>query len=223
MPNAQACDHPCYDMAKGDRLLKDVYEGLRAGKAWEKTMLVVVYDDSGGWYDQVSMTAIFAAHHACILEPTALPYSVQFTTCTRTWCSAVQIVPPFAPNDEAPCNVNLTSKCGDEAAFDFRRLGQRSAAMLISPLVPKGAVLQHPSCSAEFRRQGDQVGVGAAGCADGGKSRGNDHGGAQFEHSSLSATIKYSLARSLVISYLLYNVLMKSSLDTGRSLTSQTS
>lgn len=37
-------------MAKGDRLLKDVYEGLRAGKAWNKTMLVVVYDDTGGWY-----------------------------------------------------------------------------------------------------------------------------------------------------------------------------
>ena len=106
-------------------------------------------------------------------------------------CRYDQVVPPFAPNDEAPCNVNLTSKCGNEAPFDFRRLGQRSAAMLISPLVPKGAVLQHPSCSAEFRRQGgDQVGLGAAGCADGGASQGSDHGGAQFEHSSLSATIK---------------------------------
>ena len=41
--------HPCYDMAKGDRLLKDIYEALRAGPKWEKTMLVVVYDDSGGW------------------------------------------------------------------------------------------------------------------------------------------------------------------------------
>lgn len=42
------------DMAKGDRLLKDVYEGLRAGKAWNKTMLVVVYDDTGGWYLYIS-------------------------------------------------------------------------------------------------------------------------------------------------------------------------
>eukprot|EP01050_Picozoa_sp_SAG11_P047501 SAG11_NODE_24907_length_366_cov_0.966292_2_plen_53_part_00 len=36
--------HPCYDMAKGDRLLKDIYEALRSGPKWEKTMLVVVYD-----------------------------------------------------------------------------------------------------------------------------------------------------------------------------------
>ena len=42
-----------YDLAKGDRLLKDVYEALRAGPAWQKTMLVVVYDDTGGWFDQV--------------------------------------------------------------------------------------------------------------------------------------------------------------------------
>ncbi len=61
-------------MAKGDRLMKDVYEALRAGPAWEKTLFVSVYDDSGGWYDQ--------------------------------------IVPPHegVPNDEAPCNVNLSSK-----------------------------------------------------------------------------------------------------------------
>ena len=29
-PRWQACDHPCYDVAKGERLLKDVYEALRA-------------------------------------------------------------------------------------------------------------------------------------------------------------------------------------------------
>ena len=30
-------DHPCMDMAKGERLLKDLYEALRAGKGWDKT------------------------------------------------------------------------------------------------------------------------------------------------------------------------------------------
>lgn len=138
-----------YDLAKGDRLLKDVYEALRAGPAWQKTMLVVVYDDTGGWFDQV--------------------------------------IPPHVdvPNDRAPCNVNVSSKCGSSAPFDFKRLGQRSAAMLISPLVRKGAVHQHPSCSSKYK-DGPFDGV----CADGGKSAGSDHGGAQFEHSSLPATVK---------------------------------
>ena len=68
---------------------------------------------------------------------------------------------------------------------DFRRLGQRSAAMLISPLVGKGAVHQHPSCSSRFK-----AGPFDGDCTDGGKSAGSDEGGAQFEHSSLPATAK---------------------------------
>ena len=40
-PPVQACDHPCHDMAKGERLLKDIYEAVRAGPKWEKTLLLL--------------------------------------------------------------------------------------------------------------------------------------------------------------------------------------
>ena len=105
-PPLEACDHPCQDVAKGERLLKDVYESLRASPKWNKTVLLVAYDDAGGYYDHV--------------------------------------VPPFegVPADEAPCHVR--DHCGTTGPFDFRRLGLRTAAMLISPLVPKGAVFQEP-------------------------------------------------------------------------------
>ena len=109
------------------------------------------------------------------------------------------VVPPHidVPNDGAPCNVarsapylqNLSSKCGaagrwaKTTGFDFRRLGARAAAMILSPWVPRGGVLQHPQCSAEFKTANGS-------CADGGRSRGSDKGGAQFEHSSLPATVK---------------------------------
>lgn len=52
-PPLQACDHPCYDVAKGERMLKDVYEALRASPKWNKTLLFVAYDDAGGFYDPV--------------------------------------------------------------------------------------------------------------------------------------------------------------------------
>lgn len=42
LPPAQACDHPCHDVAKGERLQKDVYEALRAGPKWNKTLLFFV-------------------------------------------------------------------------------------------------------------------------------------------------------------------------------------
>jgi len=146
-PPIQACDHPCQDLAKGERLLKDVvgrspprrrrawsvllsplpisacarsrahraraatrqYEALRAGPKWKNTLLLVTYDDAGGYYDHV--------------------------------------VPPFegVPADDAPCNLGAagwTSSCGEP--FDFRRLGLRTTGMLISPWVAKGAVFQEP-------------------------------------------------------------------------------
>ena len=40
-------------MAKGERLLKDVYEALRASPKWNSTLLFVGYDDAGGYYDHV--------------------------------------------------------------------------------------------------------------------------------------------------------------------------
>jgi phospholipase C len=52
-PPGEGCDHPCHDMAKGERVLKDIYEALRSGPGWEKTMLFVAYDDGGGFYDHV--------------------------------------------------------------------------------------------------------------------------------------------------------------------------
>jgi len=107
LPPMQACDHPCHDVAKGERLLKDVYEALRAGPGWEHTMLFVAYDDAGGYYDHV--------------------------------------VPPHegVPADDSPCIVpGEHPKCG--SPFDFRRLGLRSSAMLISPWVGEGVVFQEP-------------------------------------------------------------------------------
>ena len=52
-PNQSYCDHPCQDVAKGERLTKDIYEALRAGPGWEKTLLAVLYDDAGGIYDHI--------------------------------------------------------------------------------------------------------------------------------------------------------------------------
>ena len=48
-------DHPCHDIALGERLLKDTYEAVRAGPGWEKTVMIVTYDDPGGWFDHGSV------------------------------------------------------------------------------------------------------------------------------------------------------------------------
>jgi hypothetical protein len=47
--------HPPHDVRRGEQLIADVYNKIRANQAlWESTLLVVVYDEHGGFYDHVA-------------------------------------------------------------------------------------------------------------------------------------------------------------------------
>jgi phospholipase C len=51
---AQASDqHPDHDVRQGELLMKEVYEALRASPAWNKTALIITYDEHGGFFDHV--------------------------------------------------------------------------------------------------------------------------------------------------------------------------
>ena len=50
---SQNDDHPPYNIMRGEKLIADVYNALRASDAWETSLLVVVYDEHGGFYDHV--------------------------------------------------------------------------------------------------------------------------------------------------------------------------
>ncbi|MBL0389489.1 phosphoesterase [Tumebacillus sp. ITR2] len=45
--------HPPYSVAEGERLIYDVYQALRKGKNWRRTLFVITYDEHGGCYDHV--------------------------------------------------------------------------------------------------------------------------------------------------------------------------
>jgi hypothetical protein len=101
--------------------------------------------------------------------------AAQLAKLTARYRSYDHVVPPFegVPNDEAPCNLrdhpgNSNMSCAGSlkqgvGPFDFRRLGLRAAAMLISPWVAKGSFIQEP------------------------RGKGNT---SQWEHSSIPATVK---------------------------------
>lgn len=47
--------HPDHSVADGERLIKDVYEALRANEQlWGKTALLITYDEHGGFFDHVA-------------------------------------------------------------------------------------------------------------------------------------------------------------------------
>ena len=45
--------HPLDDITHGERLIKRVYEAIRNSPVWNESMLVVTYDEGGGFYDHL--------------------------------------------------------------------------------------------------------------------------------------------------------------------------
>lgn len=46
-------DHPSHDVYRGQMLVKQVYETLRASPQWNEMLFVITYDEHGGFYDHV--------------------------------------------------------------------------------------------------------------------------------------------------------------------------
>jgi phospholipase C len=46
-------DHPPSDIRQGQKLVAEVYNTLLESPVWDKTMLVITYDEHGGFYDHV--------------------------------------------------------------------------------------------------------------------------------------------------------------------------
>jgi phospholipase C len=46
--------HPLDDVTRGERLLKRLYEMVRSSRHWPTSLLVVLYDEHGGFYDHVA-------------------------------------------------------------------------------------------------------------------------------------------------------------------------
>ncbi|CAG8527576.1 12282_t:CDS:2 [Ambispora gerdemannii] len=46
-------DHPPYSVANGERFIKVIYEALRASPQWNNSLLIITWDEHGGFYDNV--------------------------------------------------------------------------------------------------------------------------------------------------------------------------
>jgi phospholipase C len=51
-------DHPPTDIRAGQAFILQIYEALTRSPSWEDTLLVIVYDEHGGFYDHVSPPAV---------------------------------------------------------------------------------------------------------------------------------------------------------------------
>ncbi len=58
LESASNDDHPPSDIRAGQAFILEIYEALTASGAWDDTLLVVVYDEHGGFFDHVVPPAL---------------------------------------------------------------------------------------------------------------------------------------------------------------------
>ncbi len=105
--------HAPHDVRYGDQLIADVYRALRNSPLWNKLLLVVTYDEHGGFYDHV--------------EPP----------------KAVKPDPAVSPNAfmrEEARRYHRTYLTSPSYDFDFEQLGFRVPTILASPWIERGTV-----------------------------------------------------------------------------------
>jgi len=134
-PNSE---HAPYDVRNGENLIADVYEALRAGSGWPQSLLVITYDEHGGYFDHVPPANSNVANPDGLMSPTSVDRG-QAAANPKKYGYLLQ----------------------PDYVFDFKRLGLRVPALLVSPWVAAGSVektaLQHTSIFATLR---DLFGVG---------------------------------------------------------------
>jgi phospholipase C len=104
-------DHPPHDVMKAEKLIADVYNALRANtELWHSTLLVVYFDEHGGFYDHV-------------YPPPATPPD-----------------PPAQPKHRLLSEIfaRLNPWYRPPETYSFTQLGVRVPALLVSPWVRRG-------------------------------------------------------------------------------------
>ncbi|GBG67997.1 hypothetical protein CBR_g1116 [Chara braunii] len=70
-------DHPSHDLSRGQMFVKEVYETLRSSPAWKETLLIITYDEHGGFYDHVPTPVKGVPNPDGLIGPP--PYEFDFT------------------------------------------------------------------------------------------------------------------------------------------------
>lgn len=127
-------DHPPADIKAGQDLVLEVYEALANSPNWENTLLVIVYDEHGGFYDHVSPPpppvpdpkfATLGVRVPAMLIGPRVPHSVCQETFDHTSLIAT-ILRRFAANPDAalarmPARVRHVEHLGVALAGEPRR------------------------------------------------------------------------------------------------------
>ena len=161
-------DHPTADMVNGQRFVKRVYEALRANpELWRKTLLVITYDEHGGFYDHVvPPTADLRSRDPVLGSGVGAASSLATRYGLRV---PTFVVSPWVPAGKGPslvldhCSILktvLARFCGKDSAFLSDRVAASQsfeaflslAAPRLSGLPPRPTLPPLPQAAARLDR-----------------------------------------------------------------------
>jgi phospholipase C len=154
-------DHsPVADMYNGQLFLKGIYDTLRSNEAlWQKTMLVITYDEHGGFYDHViPPLAEVRTRQMVVHDPNRPDGNGPFATSPLLTTYGVRVptfvVSPWTPAGKGPDNVLdfcsllktvIVRFCGGDKPFLSDRVHfSRSLEAYLTEAVPRMNVPKSP-------------------------------------------------------------------------------
>ena len=131
-------DHPPADMLHGQHLIRDVYKALRANPAvWGKAMLIVTYDEHGGFFDHVppAVAEVFQ-------DPRKLQDTVTVKSSTASNEPGIGAVTDVKDEDDLVTNPATGNSRPRHLPDEEVIYGVRVPTFIISPWVAKGSVFK---------------------------------------------------------------------------------
>ena len=157
-------DHPHADIRNGEQFLAEVYTALTTGPKWANTLLVVNYDEWGGFYDHVTPQLAPDAHRrtrrrgfrvpAVVVSPRARRGHVAHRTYDHT--SVLKAIEwrwdlkPLTPRDQHARNIAEVLDWGSPPDLT-------APAITVPPFVPEGPCGSPPSGPASAETEWTQL------------------------------------------------------------------
>ncbi len=136
IPTLCGSDHPASGSNQGPRWITKVVNAVGRSKYWRSTAIVILWDDWGGWYDnvsppQINYTSLGFRVPMIVVSPYAKPHSVSHTQ--YDFGSVLKFVEEnFGLGSLGTSDVSANS-IGD--VFDFYQAPLRFKAAALPPIV----------------------------------------------------------------------------------------
>ena len=138
-PNPVGSTNPPIDVANGEAFLQQLYNALNQSTYWNKTLLIITYDEHGGCYDHVPPPAFnppgdvsaYSTDLGMTIETTVPPAGKNPTSTT--------------PSVDIPAASNLLDKASN--GFRYNVYGGRVPTIIVSPYIAAGTQISPPSTS----------------------------------------------------------------------------